>query len=78
MGLSIFNQIDTRKYFSLSTINPDEMKRHNITISPAQLKEQARTRIPAGVVPTGSIKDPSKQRLTKFWRYDDFSEVKNA
>lgn len=75
MGLSVQNQVDQTKYFSLSTIDKNQMVAHGLTISIERLKQIARTRTPHAEIVTGRTDKFGQQRLTKIWRYDDFKQA---
>lgn len=72
MGLSVFNQVDTTKYFSLSTINEERMKEYGLQMTVTELKQLAKQRVPAVEILTGDSLISSHQRITKCWRYEDF------
>ena len=72
MGLSVINQINTKNFFSLSTISKERMAEHGLTMSVEELKEKARRTVPHCEILTGRPSVPERQRLTKIWRYEDF------
>lgn len=73
-GLSVFNQCDTKQYFSISTINPERMKFYGLNMSIRQLQEKARKSSNYLQIPTGKRDDEKHQRMTKIYRYADFKE----
>lgn len=72
MGQSVFNQVDTKKYFSLSTINKKILEEKGIKINLKDFKEIVRRTSPFMQIMTGSQIALRKQRLTNIYRYDDF------
>lgn len=76
MGLTVENQVDTKQYFCLSKIDPEQMKAHGINLSIRQLKEIARKAPEYARVPTGDGSDPKRQTMTKIYKYEDFRGVK--
>lgn len=72
MGLSVINQINTKNFFSLSTISKERMAEHGLSMSVKELQEKARKSKPHCEILTGRPDVPGRQRLTKIWRYDDF------
>lgn len=73
MGLSVWNQVDTKQYFSISTIDKKQMKEHGIEMTIAQLQEIARRTDPYAKVMTGSSRCLGQHRMTKIYRYKDFA-----
>lgn len=76
-GMSLENQVNLDKYFSISKINPERMQAYGISLTPVELRERARHSPPFKLIPTGSTV-PGKSRMTKIYRYEDFVEVKNV
>ncbi len=77
-GMSLKNQVNMDKYFSISTIDPERMKAYGINLTPVELRERARHSPYFKLIPTGST-TPGKFRMTKIYRYEDFkTEVKNV
>lgn len=72
MGQSVLNQVDTSKYFSLSTIDKRILVEKGINISLTDFKEIVRRSPPFIQIITGSQIGRKKQRLTNIYRYDDF------
>ena len=72
MGQSVLNQVDTSKYFSLSTIDKRILVEKGINISLTDFKEIVRRSPPFIQIITGSQIEHKKQRLTNIYRYDDF------
>ena len=72
MGQSVLNQVDTSKYFSLSTIDKRIFVEKGINISLTDFKEIVRRSPPFIQIITGSQIGRKKQRLTNIYRYDDF------
>ena len=70
-GMSLKNQVDLNKYFSISKINPERISAYGINLTPAELREKARHAPPFKLIPTGST-TPGKSRMTKIYRYEDF------
>lgn len=75
MGLSVYNQVDSKQYFSLSTINKARMEEYGLTISINELRNLARSRPPYAEIYTGNSKDLKFQRRTKIYRYIDFKQA---
>lgn len=72
MGLSVWNQVDNRKYFSLSTINRKLLKEYGINVPVITLKKMARETPPFTQIVTGSDRGLGQQRITNIYRYEDF------
>lgn len=70
MGLSVWNQVDTDQYFSISTIDKKKMAKYGVKMSIAQLKIIARCSPPVTQIPTGG---EGRIRMTKIYRYKDFA-----
>ncbi len=73
-GLSVANQVNLNKYFSLSTITPERIKFYGINMTVEQLRAEARKRPYAFTIYTGSAHLNYCQQRTKIWRYEDFVE----
>ena len=71
MGQSVLNQVDTSKYFSLSTIDKRILVEKGINISLTDFKEIVRRSPPFIQIITGSQIGRKKQRLTNIYRYDE-------
>lgn len=72
MGQSVLNQVDTSKYFSLSTIDKRILVEKGINISLTDFKEIVRRSPPFIQIITRLTNRTQKQRLTNIYRYDDF------
>lgn len=77
MGISVFNQVDSNKYFSISNIDKEKMKKYGLNMSIKQLRDKARKTVPYMEVHTGQSDDKGYRRKTKIYRYEDFKAVKN-
>ena len=72
MGLSVYNQIDTSKYFSLTTIDKKVLDEKGITMSITRFREIVRRSPPHMSIYTGSDRIMGRCRRTNIYRYDDF------
>ena len=72
MGMSVFNQVDNNKYFSLSTINKTKLVEMGINLPVSKFREIAKRSPPFTSILTGSDVIPSKSRRTNIYKYDDF------
>lgn len=72
MGLSVWSEVDTNKYFSISTIRKQAMEKHNITCTIKELQEKARKSVPVAEILTGQSKSLGMRKKTKIYRYEDF------
>ena len=70
-GMSLENQVNMDKYFSISKINPERISAYGIKLTPVELREKARRSTPFKLIPTGST-TPGKSRMTKIYRYEYF------
>lgn len=70
MGLSVSNQVDTKVYFSLSTINKEIMQKIGLNITAKDLRERAKKSNPYMVLSTGDVY--GHQKSTNIYRYKDF------
>ena len=77
MGLSVWNQVDSNKYFSISSIDKLILKQKGIDISLAEFKEIVRRAPPFTIITTGSDVITGRTRRTKIYRYEDFEYLKN-
>lgn len=75
MGLSVWNQVDNEKFFSISTIDKKVMQKHGLKMTVTQLRELARKTPPHAEIYTGQSKLIGQRRLTKIYRYQDFKEL---
>lgn len=73
MGLSVFNQVDTQKYFSLSTIDLNQLRKRGVELSLADFKEIVKKTPPFTTIMTGSTRVMGNRRSTNIYRYDDFN-----
>ena len=73
MGLSVFNQVDNDKYFSLSSIDKKRMSENGINMSIERFKLIVRMTNPYALIPTGSNRVMGQRRMTKIYRYSDFA-----
>lgn len=55
MGLSVSNQVDTKIYFSLSTIKREVMQELGLNMTAKDLRERAKKSNPYMVLSTGDI-----------------------
>ena len=76
MGISVFNECDTRKYFSISTIDKKQMQRNGLNMTIKELQERAKKTVPYAEILTGQSKVLGFRRRTKIYRYEDFKESK--
>ncbi len=72
MGMSVWSEVDTNKYFSISTIDKAKMAKYGINMSIKQLRDLARETAPFTVILTGQSDDKGYRRRTKIYRYEDF------
>ena len=72
MGLSVWNQVDNDKYFSLSSIDKKVLARKGINIPVSQFKEIARKTSAYTTIATGSNRVMGQRRKTNIYRYEDF------
>lgn len=72
MGLSVWSEVDTKQYFSISTIKKETMIEHNITCTIKELQEKARKSVPVAEIYTGQRKSTGMRKKTKIYKYDDF------
>lgn len=72
MGLSVFNQVDNKKYFSISTINKLMLEEKGISIPVSKFKAIVRKSPPHMSIATGSDRIMGRCRRTNIYRYEDF------
>lgn len=72
MGRSVWSEVDTNKYFSISTIDKTKMAKYGINMSIKQLRDLARETAPFTEILTGQSKAMGYRRRTKIYRYEDF------
>ena len=75
MGLSVWNQVDNQKYFSLSSIDKRILVQKGIDISIAKFKEIVRRTPPYATIATGSDRVMGQRRRTNIYRYADFQNT---
>lgn len=74
MGMSVWSQCDTRKYFSISTIEKKRMDEYGLNMTIQELRNRAVASPPYAEVLTGQSKVLGYRRKTKIYRYEDFVE----
>lgn len=72
MGLSVFNQVDKKKYFSISTIDKNILHEKGIIMPISNFKQIVKKTPPHMQITTGSDVVSGRSRITKIYRYDDF------
>ena len=77
MGLSVWNQVDSNRYFSISSVDRAILKQKGINITLSEFKEIVRRAPPFAVITTGSEVVTGRTRRTKIYRYEDFDYLKN-
>ena len=75
MGMSVWNQVDNKKYFSISSIDKKIMNEHGINIPVSRFKEIVRRTQPHTTITTGSDYSPGERRTTNIYRYEDFKNL---
>ncbi len=78
MGLSVFNQVDKRKYFSISSIDKEILHEKGITMPISDFKQIVKRSPPHMQITTGSDIMPGRSRMTKIYCYDDFIYLANS
>lgn len=74
MGMSVYDQVDKRKYFSVSTIDKKRMEEYNINMTLKSFRQLVKKVAPYAEIMTG---DPEiKTKRTKIYRYEDFRNAK--
>ena len=73
MGLSVWNQVNSHQYFSISTIDAKELSCRNIQLSVSKFKEIVKKTPPHSTLITGSDRAMGHRRSTNIYRYDDFA-----
>ncbi len=76
MGLSVWNQVDNKKYFCLSSIDKKCMKDNDIEMPVTHFKEIVRRTKPFTRILTGSERCLGQHRMTNIYRYEDFKGLK--
>lgn len=72
MGMSVFSEVNSDKYFSISTITREKMDRNGLKMTVKQLRELARKRPPFTEILTGQSRENGYRQKTKIYRYEDF------
>lgn len=76
MGFSVFGQVDSNKYFSLSTITREKMALNGLNMTIKQLRDLARKRPYFTQILTGQERKNGYMQKVKIWRYQDFKNEK--
>ncbi len=76
MGYSVFGQVDSNKYFSLSTITREKMAINGLNMTIKQLRELARKRPYFTQILVGQSRENGYMQKVKIWRYEDFKNLK--
>lgn len=77
MGLSVWNQVNTDKFFSISKINKKTLEKHGINIPVTQFKDIVKKTPPHNQIPTGSTNSHGHLRMTNIYRFEDFNYLKS-
>ena len=72
MGLSVFNQVDSSKYFSLSSVTKKALREKGINMPIEMFKDIVRRTPPYTTISTGSDRVMGQRRKTNIYRYEDF------
>lgn len=75
MGVSVFSEVDTNKYFSVSTISKAKMKQNGLNLSIKQLRALALKSVPVTEILTGKPNEHGRCRKTKIYAYEAFKGV---
>ncbi len=75
MGCSVFGQVDSNKYFSLSTTR-EKMALNGLNMTIKQLRELARKRPYFTQILVGQSRENGYMQKVKIWRYEDFKNLK--
>lgn len=75
MGLSVWNQVDNNKYFSISSIDKKVMARYGINIPVCKFKQIVKKTPPHTTIATGSERALGERRRTNIYRYEDFVNI---
>lgn len=78
MGASVSNQVNTDRYFSISTINKEKMIQAGLNMTVAELREKARHSAHYQIIYTGESGEYGYRKQTKIYKYEDFKEDKNV
>ncbi len=76
MGCSVFGQVDSNKYFSLSTITREKMDLNGLKMTIEQLRNLARKRPYFDKILVGQSRKNGYMQKVKIWRYKDFKNEK--
>ncbi len=74
MGYSVFGQVDSNKYFSLSTITREKMAQNGLKMTIKQLQALARKRPYFTQILVGQSRENGYMQKVKIWRYEDFKD----
>lgn len=75
MGASVSNQVNTDRYFSISTINKEKMMQAGLNMTVAELREKARYSKNYKIIYTGESGEHGHKKKTRIYKYEDFKEV---
>lgn len=75
MGASVSNQVNTDRYFSISTINKEKMIKAGLNMTVAELREKARHSKNYKIIYTGESGECGHKKKTRIYKYEDFKEV---
>jgi len=75
MGMSVFTQCDSNKYFALSTISRKKMDEYGIKCTMQELRNRAKNSPPVAQIVTGQSRNLGYRKMTKIYQYKDFVEV---
>ena len=75
MGASVSNQVNTDRYFSISTINKEKMIQAGLNMTVAELREKARHSKNYKIIYTGESGEYGHKKKTRVYKYEDFKEV---
>lgn len=75
MGASVSNQVNTDRYFSISTINKEKMMQAGLNMTVAELREKARYSKNYKILYTGESGEHGHKKKTRIYKYEDFKEV---
>ena len=77
MGESVSNQVNTDRYFSISTISLEKMKQAGLNMTVAELREKARKSANYQIIFTGESRAFGHRKKTKIYKYEDFKEIQD-
>ena len=75
MGESVSNQVNTDRYFSISTISKEKMIKAGLNMTVAELREKARHSAHYQIIYTGEHGESGHKKKTRIYKYEDFKEV---